>query len=87
MNGKNEVVRARVNGELKKDVEHILSDLGLTMSDAINALFSQIKLQHGVPFDIKLPNKITKKTLEDSASGKNIKRFNSIDSLFDDLDS
>ena len=61
MSGRNEVVRARVNGELKKDVEYILSGLGLTMSDAINALFSQIKLQHGVPFDIKVPNKITKK--------------------------
>ncbi len=86
MNTKNEVVRARVNGNLKHDVEHILSDLGLTMSDAINALFSQIKLHHGLPFDIKIPNKETIKTLDDSAKGKNTKQFNSIDDLFNDLD-
>ena len=83
---KNEVVRARVNGELKHDVEHILSDLGLTMSDAINALFSQIKLNHGLPFDVKVPNKITVKTLQDSADGKNKKRFDNVDEFFNDLD-
>ena len=46
MSTKNTVVRARVNDGLKHDVEGILSHLGLTMSDVINALFSQIKLNN-----------------------------------------
>ena len=83
---KNAIVRARVNDTLKHDVEGILSNLGLTMSDAINALFSQIKLNRGMPCDIKIPNKVTEETLNESAKGKNVKRFNSVDDLFKDLE-
>ncbi len=82
---KSEIVRARINGPLKHEVEDILSDLGLTMSDAINILFKQIQLNHGLPFKVKIPNKVTRKTLENSAKGKNMKKFNSVDELFDDL--
>lgn len=85
MNNKNTIVRARVNDALKHDVESILSHLGLTMSDAINALLSQIKLRKGLPFDIKLPNKITQETLKKSAKGEEVKQFNSVEDLFDDL--
>jgi len=80
------VVRARVNGKLKHDVENVLSRLGLSMSDVINVLFSQIKLTKGLPFDVKIPNKLTQKTLKESAEGKNVKRFNTVDELFEDLD-
>ncbi|MCW5588553.1 MAG: type II toxin-antitoxin system RelB/DinJ family antitoxin [Legionellales bacterium] len=83
---KNSIVRARVNQDLKQDVDHILGDLGLTMSDAINALFKQIKLHNGLPFEIKVPNKVTHKTLQESAKGKNLKSFNSINDLFNDLE-
>ena len=78
-------VKARVNAVLKQDVEEILNDLGLNMSDAINLMFSQIKLLDGLPFEIKRPNRLTQKVLEDSAQGKHIKRFKSTKDLFDDL--
>ena len=85
MEHKNTVVRARVNDALKHDVEGILSNLGLTMSDAINALFCQIRLNRGMPFDIKVPNEITEETLEKSRKGQEVKRFDSMDDLFKDL--
>ena len=31
------------------------------------------------------PNKITEKALKDSQSGKNLKKFNNLDEMFDDL--
>lgn len=83
---RNTVVRARVNEHLKQDVEGILGGLGLTMSDAINALFCQIKLNKGLPFEMKVPNEMTQRTLEKSAKGQEVKRFNSIDELFNDLE-
>jgi DNA-damage-inducible protein J len=85
MIAKNTVVRARVNDHLKHDVDGILSNLGLTMSDAINALFCQIKLRNGLPFEVHVPNRATAKVIKDSAKGKNITKFDSIDDLFDDL--
>ena len=33
----------------------------------------------------KKPNKVTEKALKQSRSGKNIKKFNTLDELFDDL--
>ena len=82
---RNTIVRARVNDHVKHNVEIILGHLGLTMSDAINALFSQIALRKGLPFEVEIPNKLTLKTLEESAKGKNVKRFASAADLFDDL--
>jgi len=85
MNTRDTVVRARVNGQLKHDVESVLSHLGLSMSDAINALFSQIKLKKGMPFDLRIPNKTTRKTLEDADKGKGLHKAKDVKDLFKQL--
>jgi len=82
---KNTVVRSRVNITLKQDVEKILDELGLSISDAINIFLYQIKINNGLPFEMKIPNKETRKILKESAEGKNIKKFNSANELFADL--
>lgn len=86
MLAKDSYVKARINKELKHDVEVILSDLGLTMTDAINALFRQIEMRHGLPFEMSIPNELTRKTLENSRKGRGVKRFKSPEELFKDLD-
>lgn len=48
-------VYARIDPELKADVEDILSQLGLTPSSVVQMLYSQIKLTKSIPFEIKLP--------------------------------
>ena len=48
-------VYARIEPELKHDVEEILSQLGLTSSAVVQMLYSQIKLTKGIPFEIRLP--------------------------------
>ena len=83
---KSTTVRARVNPELKVEVEGILSRLGLTMSDAISLFMSLVKLIKGIPFDVKIPNKTTRKALDDSRQGKNLHRAQDIDDLFEQLD-
>jgi len=50
-------VYARIEPELKSDVEGILSQLGVTPSSLIQMLYSQIKLTRSIPFDIKLPSR------------------------------
>ena len=50
-------VYARIEPELKTDVEGILSQLGLTPSAVIQMLYSHIKLTKGIPFEIKLPSR------------------------------
>lgn len=49
-------VYARIDPQLKKEVEDILSRLNVTPSSLIQMLYGQIKLTKGIPFEIKLPS-------------------------------
>ena len=48
-------VYARIDTGLKESAESILARLGISPSSAIQMLYSQIVLQNGMPFDLKLP--------------------------------
>lgn len=50
-------VYARIEPELKNEVEGILSQLGVTPSALVQMLYSQIKLTRSIPFDVKLPSR------------------------------
>jgi DNA-damage-inducible protein J len=78
-------IRARIEPGLKIEVEGILSDLGLTVSEAMHLLCRQIKLQRGLPFDVRIPNDLTARTLNASKRGKGVKRFGSKRKLYADL--
>ena len=49
-------VYARIDTGLKDSAESILAQLGITPSSAIQMLYSQIVLQKGMPFDLRLPD-------------------------------
>lgn len=49
------VVYARIDSDLKSHAENILSQLGITPTGAIQMLYSQVILNNGMPFDLKLP--------------------------------
>ncbi len=56
---KTAMIRARTEPDLKKSVDKILHQLGLSESEAINIFFNQIKMKNGLPFEIRIPNTIT----------------------------
>jgi DNA-damage-inducible protein J len=89
MSSKTETVKARINSDLKKSVERKLQKLGLTSSDIIRMLYSQIDLYNAVPFDLKIPhipNKETIDTIEKSKRGEELIRLDTIDQLKKELD-
>ena len=43
----------RIDDKIKKEVTPILDDLGLSLSEAINIYLHQIKLNNGIPFNLK----------------------------------
>lgn len=51
-------IHARIDSELKENVEAILSKLGLTPTDAIKLFYNQILLNGGLPFEVKIPAKV-----------------------------
>ena len=82
---KSAMIRARTEKVLKHDVEKILRALGLSFSEAINLFFRQIKLQKGMPFEVKMPNKTTLKAMKDVHTKKNLTQASDLEDLFNKL--
>ena len=65
-------VRARIDVELKEDVEKILSEIGLSTSQAITMFMKAIKRENGIPFELKIPNEETLQAMRDAEMGINM---------------
>lgn len=79
------VVRARIDPQVKREAHLILSDLGLSMSDAIRMLLHRIAAEHALPFDVRLPNAASRKALEE-AERDDLPQFDTVEALMADLD-
>lgn len=84
MEEKNVNLNIRTNKELKDEVSVILKELGLNHSIVVNMLYKQIALLKGLPFQVKIPNQLTGKAIEELETGKGKKLKNS-DELFEEL--
>ena len=43
----------RINPKIREEVTPILSDLGISLSEAINMFLHQVRLNNGIPFELK----------------------------------
>jgi len=78
-------IQARIDVNTKKQVKGILDALGISMSEALSMYIRQIILHRGIPFELKIPNELTAKTLRDSEAGKGLHKVDSVDELFQEL--
>ena len=62
----NATVRARVDSNLKQEVEEILKEIGLSTSQAITLFLKRIKYEKGIPFELKVPNATTIQAMEEA---------------------
>ncbi len=65
-------IRARCDADLKKSAEEIFKQLGITTSQAINIFLVKVKQENGIPFELKIPNKLTQSVMDDVRKGKNM---------------
>lgn len=78
------MIRARVDPELKVRAEAILRDLGLNASDAIRLFYTQVALNGGLPFPVKVPNAETRQAMRDANAGQ-VGHHGSADEMFEKL--
>jgi len=69
---KTTIINAHIEPELKNEVEEILSQLGLTTTQAITMFFEQIKLKQGIPFELNIPNDETVASMEDAQVNRDL---------------
>ena len=84
---KTATIQTRVDPEIKRNAQKILSTLNISMSEAISMYLAQIALNKGIPFEIKIPNKLTAKTLKESENNKGLHKVSNTGELFRELDS
>ncbi|MBU0699598.1 MAG: type II toxin-antitoxin system RelB/DinJ family antitoxin [Proteobacteria bacterium] len=80
-------IQTRVDPKIKENAQKILNELNISMSEAISIYLAQITLHKGLPFEVKIPNTLTAKTLKDSEDGKDLHQVSNVDELFEELDS
>ncbi|MDO8752867.1 MAG: type II toxin-antitoxin system RelB/DinJ family antitoxin [Anaerolineales bacterium] len=83
---KTDTLTIQIDPELKQKIEQLLRDMGLTPAQAITLFYKQIESQHGLPFEIKAPNKETLQAIEDLENRRNVKVFNSVEDALKELD-
>ncbi len=80
--GKTATITANVEPELKKRVEAIFKQMGLSVSDAVALFLRRVEREGELPFEAEIPNRTTRRVLRDTDSGKNLVRFDSEEEMF-----
>ena len=83
---RNATIQARIDEDTKLRAQNILKTLHISMSEAISMYLRQIIFHRGIPFELKIPNELTAKTLRDAEAGKGLHKVSSVDELFEELD-
>ncbi len=78
---KSEMIRARVEPELKQEAETVFFRLGLSTTQAITLFYKQVTLQQGLPFVVKIPNAETRNALQNAYDGEDLTEYESLDAL------
>jgi DNA-damage-inducible protein J len=79
-------VRARVEPQLKVNAEHVLSELGITPTQAITMLYTRIARVHEWPLELKIPNAKTARVIKEARTGKGVTVCKDVDDLFKSLE-
>lgn len=79
-------IQARIDPIVKEKAQQILNTLNISLSEAISLYFTQISLNRGIPFDVKIPNELTLTTIKKSERGKELHEVDSVDELFKELE-
>jgi len=73
---KTAIINTRIEPSLKTKAENILRKTGLSAAEAIRLFYTQICLNHGLPFALKIPNKKTQKAMLEAELRKTHKAKN-----------
>lgn len=80
-----QMIHTRIDPTLKREAESVFNALGMNTTEAIRIFFAQVAMTQGIPFEVKIPNKETRKAIEDSRSNKNLSvlSLDDLDKIFD----
>ena len=81
----NQLVQARVDGEVKAQAAAALADMGLTVSDAVRILLTKVAREKTMPPELFTPNPTTLAAMEEARNCSSLPRVRSVKDLFAEL--
>ncbi len=79
-------INIRTEPEIKKKVQSILKQLGMTTSEAINIFLYKVIMTGGLPFEVRIPNKDTIAAMKEIDNNENLKIYENADDMFQQMD-
>lgn len=83
---KTAMIRARVEPDLKSEVEGVFTELGLSATEAITLFYKQVAIHNGLPFPVRIPNAETISAIEDAKDGRDLIEYSGVDELIADVE-
>ncbi|MEO5338836.1 MAG: type II toxin-antitoxin system RelB/DinJ family antitoxin [Magnetospirillum sp. WYHS-4] len=83
---KTEMIRARVEPDLKHEAEKVFSALGLSPTEAITLFYKQVTMHHGLPFEVRIPNAVTREAIRQVQAREGLTRYASVKDLMAEFD-
>ena len=78
-------VRARIDEGLKDEAATVLAEMGLTVSDVVRIVLTRVAKDKALPFEMRIPNKLTVETLSKSERGEDVHQAKDATDLFEQL--
>lgn len=81
----NAFVRARIDETIKNEAADVLASMGMTVSDLMRITLTKVAREKALPFDMRVPNELTAKTIDASEKGIDVHKAKDADDLFNKL--
>jgi DNA-damage-inducible protein J len=80
----NEIIRTRIDAEIKQEATAVLATMGLSISDAVRLLLTRVAHEKTLPFEPLIPNEATIAAMREARQG-NLPAFSTVGELMRDL--
>ena len=79
-------VTLRLDRELKEQADALFEDMGLSLNTACRMFLKRAVEEQRIPFEVRRPDRKTRKALADAEQGKDVSRsFDTVEDLMEDL--
>jgi DNA-damage-inducible protein J len=78
------MVHVRLDEKVKERAAKTLSEMGMSVSDAVRIMLVRVAAEKALPFEVKVPNRVTVRAMKAADRGRG-KRLKSVNALFKDL--
>ena len=81
-----ELIQVRIDRKLKKDIENVFQKIGFDTASAIRMFLKRVQREGDFPFDIRMLNDKTVRTINTSKNDRNLsKKYSNIDEMMKDI--